>query len=111
MMNDELPELAPIAMGLVSLIHPSSFLIHHSSSWVRACQYQPGSLRDAEHQIHVLHGLARRAFDKIVQGHKDNHRVVLRGIADVYEVRALHPVDVRRAVDQANEKFVAIETS
>jgi hypothetical protein len=29
MMNDELPELAPTAMGLVSLIHRSSFIIHH----------------------------------------------------------------------------------
>jgi hypothetical protein len=31
MMNDELPELAPIVVPLVSLIHHSSFLIHRFS--------------------------------------------------------------------------------
>src|SRR4051794_30563651 len=29
MRNDELPEFASTAMGLVSLIHHSSFIIHH----------------------------------------------------------------------------------
>src|SRR5436190_15685632 len=60
-----------------------------SQLWIASGQHQACALFDAEHQVHVLHGLARRAFDEIVYRHEDDHCVVLCSIADVNEVRAL----------------------
>jgi hypothetical protein len=48
----------------------------------------------AEHQVHVLHGLAGGAFHEVVDGGEDDDLFAARGETDVAEVGRLHPVDV-----------------
>ena len=67
---------------------------------------QPGRLRLADHHVHVLHRLARRALQQVVD-HRDENRAARRidAPADVAEVRVRDVLDFRqRRADQPHER-------
>jgi len=76
---------------------------------VASGEHKPRAFLYTEHQIHVLHGLACRAFHKVVYRYEHNHSVAVCGPAYVNKVGVLYPVDVGRAVNQTYEKFFAVK--
>ena len=75
--------------GLEVTLRMGEFTTFHADS--RAGE--TGGLREPEANIHALHGLAGRAFQKIVDGADDDQvrtlARVIHGQSDVAEVRAL----------------------
>ena len=65
---------------------------------------ESGFLVESEHKIHILDGLAGSSLDEIVDRRKNNYLFPIRECTDIAEVCVLHPLDVRRTLNEPNEK-------
>src|SRR6202022_4707703 len=82
-----------------------------SGSWKHWHQFEPELLRAAEHEIHVLDGLASGTFAEVVQGTESDDRLGLGigGVGHEGQVRALRPLRMWRAVTDADDSGFGVK--